>query len=276
MFTLAMIQMRVEGGQKARNLTHAVELIAEAAASGAALALLPEALDVGWTHPSATTEAEPIPDGESCRVLREAAKRHALYVCAGLTENADGQIFNAAVIINPDGEVILHHRKLNELDIGHASYAQGDRLNVCHTELGTLGLMICADGFAQDEVLSRSLGYMGADLILSPCAWAVPADHDQAADPYGELWRRVYMPVARAFSMYIVGVSNVGWISGGPWEGRKCICCSLAIGPQGEELLQGPYGVDAEAVLTVDIAPVARPARGDQWAAYWQQNSNQG
>jgi len=44
--------------------------------------------------------------------------------------------------------------------------------------------MICADAFAKDHVLSRSLGYMGADIIISPCAWAVPADHDNLKTPY--------------------------------------------------------------------------------------------
>ena len=80
-------------------------------------------------------------------------------------------MFNAAVIINPAGKVLLKHRKLNELFIGHEHYAQGDRLNVVDTEYGTFGLMICADGFAKDQVIARSLCYMDADVILSPCAW---------------------------------------------------------------------------------------------------------
>jgi predicted amidohydrolase len=174
-------------------------------------------------------------------------------------------VFNSAVILDRQGQLILKHRKLNELDIGHAYYDQGDRLNVCHTELATFGLMICADGFARGQVLARSLGYMGADVVLSPCAWAVPADHDNQKEPYGDLWRRSYMPVAREFSLWIVGVSSVGWITDGPWKGRKTIGCSLVIGSQGEEILQGPYGVEAEAILEVQVTPVPRPARGCGW-----------
>ena len=33
----------------------------------------------------------------------------------------------------------------------------------------------------------HALGRMGARLLLSPCAWAVDADHDNAREPYGEL-----------------------------------------------------------------------------------------
>jgi predicted amidohydrolase len=115
---------------------------------------------------------------------------------------------------------------------------------------------------------------MGADVILSPCAWAMPAEHDHATEPYGDLWRKSYQPVAREFSMWIVGVSNVGWITAGPWAGRKAIGCSLAIGPGGEEIVQGPYGVEAEAILYIDVTPVPRPARGCGWADRWNVGRN--
>jgi len=264
-FKLALIQMRVEGGMKQRNLLHAEELIAEAAAHGADFALLPEAMPLGWTHPSSMSQAAPIPDGESCQRLCAAARKHGIFLCAGLVEQAENAVYNSAVIIDRNGQVLLTHRKLNELTIAHTCYAQGDRLNVCHTEFGTLGLMICADGFAKDQVLTRSLCYMGAHVILSPSAWAVPADHDNQQDPYGQLWRDVYIPVAREYSVWIIGVSNVGWIWAGAWQGRKCIGCSLVIDPQGKEVLQAPYGVDAETILYVDVAPRKRPARGCAW-----------
>jgi predicted amidohydrolase len=95
---------------------------------------------------------------------------------------------------------------------------------------------------------------MGADIILSPCAWAVPPDHDNAKEPYGQLWRDNYSPVARDFRMWIAGISNVGPITSGPWTGRKCIGCSMLVGPDGAVALQGPYGENAEAVLYAEIA----------------------
>ena len=83
---------------------------------------------------------------------------------------------------------------------------------------------------------------MGAQVILSPSAWAVDADHDNARDPYGKLWRDSYTELARLYDVTVIGVSNVGPITGGPWAGRKCIGCSLAVGPGGEVLAEGPYG----------------------------------
>lgn len=267
--------MRVRGGELEANLCRAEECIAQAAAGGADLMVLPEALDVGWTDPAAASSATPIPDGASCARLREAARRHRILVCAGLTERSGPSVFNAAVLLDRDGALLLHHRKLNELELGHASYAPGDRLGVAHTELGTIGLMICADAFARGQVIARTLGLMGAALIVSPCAWAVPADHDPTKEPYGQLWRDCYGPVARDFQLWIAGVSNVGQIRGGPWAGRKCIGCSLLVGPDGTPRLEGPYGEHAEALLFGEVELPPRPARGDGWESLWNRGTAQ-
>jgi len=94
-FKLALVQMRVEGGCKAANLERAARLVKEAAENEAQVVLLPEAMDLGWTHPSAH-EAESIPVGKSCARLRELAREHHLFVCSGLVERAGEPCFNAA------------------------------------------------------------------------------------------------------------------------------------------------------------------------------------
>ncbi len=268
MFKLAMAQMRVEGGAKTANLARALERIETAAHNGAHVVLLPEALDLGWTFPPEGL-AGAVPAGEASALLAAAARRYRVYVCAGLVEQAPDQVFNTAVLLDPEGRLLLHHRKLNELEIGHACYGQGDRLAVAHTPLGCFGLMICADAFARGQVISRTLALMGADILLSPSAWAVPADHDNRLNPYGKLWLDNYGPVAREHQLWIAGVSNVGRIDAGPWKGRQCIGCSLLVGPDGRAVLQGPYGPEADTLLYADIAPVPRPARGDGWERFW-------
>jgi predicted amidohydrolase len=267
-FKLALIQMRVEGGLKAANLQRALTRIDTAAAAGAQMLLLPEALDLGWTDDSARLDAEPIPEGDPYRQLAEAAQRHGVHICTGLTERSEEGVFNAAVLIGPRGQLLLHHRKLNELAIGHATYDQGDRLGVARTPLGTIGIMICADAFAPGQIVGRTLGLMGADVILSPSAWAVPTDHDQQRQPYGQLWLDNYCPVARDFRVWIAGVSNVGRIRAGPWRNHKCIGCSIVVGPDGRQALQGPYGEAADTILQVEVRPMPRPTRGDGWATF--------
>ena len=262
-FKLAVLQMRVEAGRKTANLQRAENGIAMAAAQGAQVVVLPEALTLGWMHDAPPLEADEIPGGPGCLRLCAAARAAGVYVCAGLIERAGPVWFNAAVLIDPMGNVVLHHRKINELTMAHRCYALGDRLGVVATPLGVFGLMICADAFVAGQVIARTLGVMGAQVILSPCSWAVPPAHDNLTEPYGRLWLENYGAVARDFRLWVVGVSNVGVIAHGPWQGYRCIGNSLVVGPDGEKFLQGPHGVDAETCLLLDIDVVDPVRCGD-------------
>jgi predicted amidohydrolase len=261
-FKLALAQILVESGAKARNLKRAAEAITKAASLGADIVLLPEALTTGWTDPSGRELADEIPDGESCKILSAAAVAEKIFVCAGLIERSKGREYNSAVLIDPAGNVLLRHRKIFELEIAHELYALGDSLAVAETALGRVGVMICADGFAPGQAITRSLGLMGADIILSPCAWAVPPEHDNVQEPYGQLWLDNYGPVAREYRIWIAAASNVGPIKKGPWAGRKCIGCSMVVGPSGEKIFQGTYGERTEELTCLMVTPESRPGRG--------------
>jgi predicted amidohydrolase len=264
-FRIALGQMRVTPGDVKRNVARARDFVRRAADGGAKVVVLPEALDCGWTHPGARELASAIPDGPTYFKIAVLALELGVYVSFGMTERRGDRVYNAAVLVSPTGDLLLHHRKLNELDIAYELYDQGNYLGTTRTPLGTFGLMVCADGFARGQVVSRTLALMGADVILSPGAWAVAPDHDNAKTPYGQEWRDCYVPVAKEFGLWIVGVSNVGPIPAGPWKGRRCIGCSLVIAPGGREVLQGPYGEDAQTVLFVDVEPYRRGVRGSGW-----------
>jgi hypothetical protein len=68
-------------------------------------------------------------------------------------------------------------------------YSIGDRLGVVETELG-----LCR---------------MGAQVIVSPSAWAVEADHDNAKEPYDKLWLDSYSELARLYDVSVMGVSTL-------------------------------------------------------------------
>lgn len=253
-FRVALAQMRVDPGEPDKNRTRAEARIREAREAGAQLVLLPEVLDFGWTHPSARDGAGGVPDGETCLRLRDAAARNGIYVCAGLAEREGDRLFNAAVLLGPDGELLLHHRKIHEIPFARALYAVGDRLGVVDTALGRLGLMICADALAPNQAVGRALGAMGADLILSPCAWAVPPDHDNLRTPYGGLWVDHYAPLARESGAWIAACSNVGPVTEGEWRGWRCIGNSLVMGPGGTVERACGHGEAAEELTLLDVA----------------------
>jgi predicted amidohydrolase len=158
------------------------------------------------------------------------------------------------VLIDDAGRLVMKHHKINELDIAWDLYTRGDSLSVAATPFGRVAISICADNSPASISLGHAVGLMGARMILSPCAWAVTTDYDNEKEPYGwDVWDRSYPVIARDHGLTVIGVSNVGPIEAGPWAGRVCIGSSLAVGPHGIDLVKGPYGVGAEALLTVDV-----------------------
>jgi predicted amidohydrolase len=251
-YKLAMGQMLVEGGNPQKNLERATVMIQQAAASDCAIIVLPECLNLGWTHPSARTLAEPIP-GLHSNVLCQEARFSQIYVVAGLVEREAEYIYNSAILISPEGTILLKHRKINELDIALDLYTTGEALYVIQTPLGTIGVNICADNLPESLEIGGTLATMGADIILSPSSWAVEAKHNNQTEPYGTLWQRSYTALATQHNVTVVGVSNVGWIEAGPWQGHKCIGSSLAVGPSGKIITQGTYGEAAEELIIITI-----------------------
>lgn len=254
---LALAQIRVDPGKPDQNLARAEAAAMEAARLGADIVLLPEVLDCGWTHPSARQLAGSIPEGPTTVRLRRAARNAGIGLVAGLAERtSDGRLFNSALLVDLDGQVLHRHRKIHELDFARELYEVGDAVEPVDTRWGRIGLVVCADAFAPGLPFTRELGRRGVRCILSPCAWAVPPDRDLALEPYGQLWRDAYGPVCREYGMTIAGCSNVGPVTAGEWAGWRCIGGSLVVGPDGTERIQLPVGDDAEALHLADLGKI--------------------
>ena len=262
---VGMAQMLVEPGEPAANLARAAQMVSDAATKGCEVVVLPECLDLGWTHASARAQATTIP-GPTTRTLAALAVEHGVMIAAGLVERDGDRLYNAAVLISSEGALLGRHRKINELRFALETYSTGTGLAVFETPVGVVGLDICADNAPLSIALGQTLGQMGAQVVLSPCAWAVPPDHDNAVEPYGAMWLESYGALATAYRMPVIGVSNVGPVVGGEWDGWRCIGCSLAMGPDGV-LARGPYGEEALLVVTVplrdraEVPAVVRAAR---------------
>lgn len=141
----------------------ACDLIAEAAANGAALVVFPESFLPGfpvWAALQApiynhgffralVAEAQKLSDG-AIRTIRMAARRHGVHVSLGFTEGTDasvGCIWNSNVLIGPDGAILNHHRKLVPTFYEKLVWANGDArgLRVTATEIGRVGMLICGE-----------------------------------------------------------------------------------------------------------------------------------
>ena len=105
---VACIQMEPKIGEKQANVARSLEKIAEAAANGAQLVVLPELCNSGYVFGSrheAFALAEPLPDGPTTNAWLEAARRHDLVIVAGICERAGDALYNSAAIVGPDGFV---------------------------------------------------------------------------------------------------------------------------------------------------------------------------
>ena len=273
---IAMAQMKVVGGAFKQNMHRAVSMIKNASEKNCDIVVLPECIDLGWTYPDAPILALPIP-GKSSDMLCKNAQNLKIYIVAGLTEKDNDKIYNSAILISPEGEIILKHRKINILEIAQNIYSIGNSLSVADTALGKIGINICADNFPDSLVLGHSLFRMGADMLLSPSSWAVESDEEAEKSPLGlKMWRNTYTTLAYYYSGAVIGVSNVGYIHAGVWKGKKCIGNSLAVGPDGNILAEGPYGEDAEKLIIVSVNIVQKNITGTAIAEMLKEKGYEG
>ncbi|MGE4373421.1 MAG: carbon-nitrogen hydrolase family protein [Xanthobacter sp.] len=141
----------------------AVSLIAEAAAGGACLVAFPESYIPGFPIWAALwapihnhdlfqqyVQASIYADGPEIAEVRAAARRHHISVWIGFSERnpaSVGGIWNSALLIGEDGEVLLHHRKLVPTFFEKMVWAPGDGagLVVAQTRAGRVGGLICGE-----------------------------------------------------------------------------------------------------------------------------------
>ena len=247
---VGMAQMLVEGGRAEANMLRAKRMIADAALNKCDVVVLPECFDLGWTDASASSLAQTIP-GQRTHQLSAMAAKYSVVVVAGLTEVENGKVFNSAVVVDNTGEIRGKHRKIEEIDAARTVYFTGQMETVVDTSIGRLGVLICADNLTDRHAITAASH--GAEIVLSPSSWAVEADHDESHVPYGQEWLVPYTAFVSKTGVPIVGVSNVGFITSGPWQGRLCIGKSLAVGRDGEVAARGPYGVSAETFLVAEV-----------------------
>jgi predicted amidohydrolase len=197
-----------------RRIEHALVTAAE---NEAQLACFPETAILGWVNPDAHKLADPIP-GPTSERLSDMARRHKLMIAIGLCEKQGSDLYDSAILIGTDGEILLKHRKINTLrELLDPPYKRGlpHEINAVETPLGKIGMLICADTFK--EALVRSIGELKPDLLVVPFGWA--ADKEDWPD-HGKKLAGTVSRAARWAGCPLVGTDLVGMISQGPWAGK--------------------------------------------------------
>ena len=148
------------------------------AACNVDLIVLPEA-----TLPAYVLGAAPIDEKAIARALdrlREIAAATETVIVVGAAHVRDGATRNAAFAIDVDGSLAGDTDKLFLWHFDRRWFARGERLEPIVTAIGTLGVLICADG--RIPTIARTLVDRGASALVMPTAWVTSGRNPDALE----------------------------------------------------------------------------------------------
>jgi predicted amidohydrolase len=241
---VAACQLALAIGDLDGNAASAAAAIAQAAAGGAELIVLPELGDTGYVfsgEDEARALASTAASSPALRAWRALAAAHGAVIAGGFCElGEDGRIYNSAALVDASGTLAVY-RKAHLWDAEKLIFTPGEEPPpVVELTFGRVGLMICYDLEFPEWVRLAALS--GADLIAAPVNW--PA----SPVPQGERPAEVIRAQASAaVNGCFIAVADrcqdergVAWIGG-----------AVIIGPDGYPLA-GPIASDHPAVISAE------------------------
>ena len=260
---VAAVSMNGFLGEPERVLAAIDRWCERAAAARANLVLFPELVVHGHCTPNTWELAEPVPEGPSIRRLVEVARRYGLVVSAGLSEKDRDIVYNAQVLVGPDG-YIGKQRKLH-LSRDEVNYYKGGReLPVFDIGRCKVGTVICYDN--QFPEVARVLALRGAEVLLMPHAarfkpWQDTPEQEAAARRHSHDFVAVYALRARenaCFAVLTDQAGRAGTLDSYPKEHENQphhAGVAIIWGPDGEQLASAQTERVQEEMIVADLDP---------------------
>jgi len=236
-----LIQPTLVDGDNHGNLAKALRAIA-ASAGQADLVVFPETHICGFPTPENIARLAEPTDGPSITAMRTAAQRAGVSVAIGFAERDKGRYYNAALLIDADGEVRLHYRKTCLYDSDRGVFEPGAAFPTCEWRGIRLGLLICFD--IEFPGPARQLARQGADLIVLL---------DGMMHPYGYMHRNAIPVRAMDNQCYIAMANRVGAGDQYRFSGESHVA-----DPFGKTVALAGTGHETHIDVTLDIAEAAR------------------
>jgi predicted amidohydrolase len=265
--TVGLIQMRCDGSP-ADNLARALGGVAEAAAAGARLVVLPELFQGPYfcqrpDDRSAFERAEPLP-GPTTEALAAAARQRRVVLVAGsiFERTADGRHFNTTPVFGADGGLLGAYRKTHipEDILYHEQryFSPGDTgVRVFDTPAGKVAPLICYDQWYPEAARIATL--RGAEVLAYPTAIGVidEAVERNITGDWERMWRNAQVGHAAVNNVYVAAVNRVGREGAITFWGG-----SFVAGPDGAVIAQAGAG---EEVLLAECDLGRVPALQQAW-----------
>jgi predicted amidohydrolase len=168
------------------NLSVAGDLLSQAAAAGAVLAVLPENFAImGAKEADRLAVAEMPGAGPIQDAMAELARKLSLWIVAGtlpLRARDARKVAPASIVFDAQGKQVARYDKIHLFDVNipekreiyreSATFEAGKEPIVVETPAGLLGLSVCYD--MRFPELYRQLSARGAQLLSMPAAFTVP------------------------------------------------------------------------------------------------------
>lgn len=162
---IAAIQMDATPSPTPDRLVRATSLVAEAAASGAELVVLPECYNTGYGYIEHNYRAAEPLDGQTVMWMKAQAQHHNIHLSGTLMLHDGDEVYNSALLFAPDGRM-WRYDKRHPYQWERAYFREGHQMMVADTDLGKLGMLICWDS-AHANLWEQYSGKVDAVIIPS-------------------------------------------------------------------------------------------------------------
>lgn len=209
-------------------------------------------VSIGKKHLALYEAAVAVP-GPATEAVAAAARAHGIVVVLGVNERAHGTLYNAQLVFDADGALILHRRKITPTYHERMVWGQGDGsgLRVVDSAVGRLGALACWEHY---NPLAR---------------FALMAQHEEihVAQFPGSLVGPIFaeqMEVAlrqHALEAGCFVINATGWLTeaqkaeidpgGGMAKALTGGCCTAIVSPEGVHL--APPLTEGEGLLIADL-----------------------
>jgi predicted amidohydrolase len=107
-------------------------------------------------------------DGPYFKEIQKECKKNKIWCIISEDVKIKKRIYNLAILINREGKLVGHYKKINPWDEDRIT--PGKKIRIFKTDFGKIGIIICWD-LAFPELFNK-MKKSGAEIVFCPAQWA--------------------------------------------------------------------------------------------------------